>query len=428
MDAPQDTVNPISDPHGSSSSFSSAASSPSYPPVAAQNISSLVPVKLSQENYLLWKELFLPVLQSYDMLSIIDGSEPCPPQYLTTQEDSLTSTTNPAFVQWIKRDRHCKIWINSSLYENILLYTVGSSTSRELWLTLEKRFSATTRSHLLQLKAKIQNPKKGSLSMVEYLQLVKDTAISLAAAGSPLDDIDFVAHVLSGLPSDYDSFATSIRVWSEPITSDELHALLLSEEIALSSRLSSFSKPTTHVFQTSLSSQPQISKTNSNNRYSNQARPFSNSSHPNPNPNSRNPQQPFRFSKPQHTSHHNPNHNPITPTIILTPLDHFFRPKNYSTPRIVCQICNKPGHGAPHEKIVLTAPIKATFPLPTFHPLTPQLPFTHLPHTPPQTHLPLLLGMLILEPQITSLMTSTTSLFILHTLVQRKSMLPTVTA
>ncbi|CAL2245698.1 unnamed protein product [Prunus armeniaca] len=109
MDAPQDTINPFFDPHGSSSSSSSTASSPPYPPVVAQNISSLVPVKLSQENYLLWKELFLPVLQTYDLLSIIDGSELCPPQYLTTQEGSLTSTTNLAFVQWIKQDRHCKI-------------------------------------------------------------------------------------------------------------------------------------------------------------------------------------------------------------------------------------------------------------------------------------------------------------------------------
>ncbi|CAB4263774.1 unnamed protein product [Prunus armeniaca] len=238
------------------------------------------------------------------MLSIIDGSEPCPPQYLPIQEGSLTSTTNPEFVQWMKQD-------------------------------------------------------------------LKGTADSLAATGSPLDDIDFVAHVLNGLPSDYDSFATSIRVRSEPITSEELHALLLSEEFAFSSRLSSFSEPTSHAFQTSLSSQPHLSKTNSNNRYSNQARSFSNSSHPNPNPNSRNPQHPFRFSRPQHTSHPNPNHN-------LNPTRSFFRPNNYFTPRIVCQICNKPDHGALTCKNRLNSSYQGHFPSPNLspsHSTTPSYPF-----------------------------------------------------
>lgn len=61
-------------------------------------------------------------------------------------------------------------------------------------LNLESRFGGISRSHLLQLKAKLQNLKKGALSVSDYLQLVKQTSDALAAAGAPRDDLDFVAH------------------------------------------------------------------------------------------------------------------------------------------------------------------------------------------------------------------------------------------
>ncbi|KAM1830426.1 hypothetical protein ACFX14_023126 [Malus domestica] len=87
----------------------------------------------------------------------------------------------------VKKDRTCKIWINASLFEAILPYTVGSTTARTLWLNLENRFGGISRSHLLQLKASEQ-----------------------------LDDLDFVAYTLNSLPSDCNAFATLIRVRSDP--------------------------------------------------------------------------------------------------------------------------------------------------------------------------------------------------------------------
>ncbi|CAL9020358.1 unnamed protein product [Prunus brigantina] len=101
---------------------------------------------------------------------------------------------------WNKKDLSCKIIINASLTESILPYTVGSNTDCDLWLNLEKRFSSTTKSHLFQLKTKIQTLKKGSLLIVEYLQLIKQTADALTVTSSPLAHTDFVAHVLNGLP------------------------------------------------------------------------------------------------------------------------------------------------------------------------------------------------------------------------------------
>lgn len=69
--------------------------------------------------------------------------------------------------------------------------------------------------------------------MLEYLQLIKHTADGIAAVGSSLDDRDFAAHVLNSLPSDYNAFATSIHVCATHVIPEELHGLLLSEELAM---------------------------------------------------------------------------------------------------------------------------------------------------------------------------------------------------
>lgn len=76
-------------------------------------------------------------------------------QYNPNPENPIRTIVNPDFLHWFKKDHTCKIWIHSSLFESILPYIVSSSTSRDLWLTFEKRFVTITRSHLLQLKARI---------------------------------------------------------------------------------------------------------------------------------------------------------------------------------------------------------------------------------------------------------------------------------
>lgn len=94
------------------------------------------------------------MLQTYDMLGIIDGTEPYPSQFISSPDNTLTP--NPAFTHWTKKDLTFKIWINSALSDSVLPYTIGATSSPDLWLNLEKRFAALTRSHLLQLKARLQ--------------------------------------------------------------------------------------------------------------------------------------------------------------------------------------------------------------------------------------------------------------------------------
>lgn len=81
--------------------------------------------------------------------------------------------------------------------------------------------------------ARHQTNKKGSTTIIDYVKKIKHISGSLAAVLNPVDEEDLIIHTLNGLPPDYAAFRTSIRTWSSPISIEELHVLLLCEELSL---------------------------------------------------------------------------------------------------------------------------------------------------------------------------------------------------
>ncbi|KAF5467872.1 hypothetical protein F2P56_012083 [Juglans regia] len=81
------------------------------------NITSLVFVRLDGANYLNWTTQFVPILRSHDLMSIVDGSEPCPSQVVTDNEGKPTSVINTDYLLWQKKDQFILAWINDTLTE-----------------------------------------------------------------------------------------------------------------------------------------------------------------------------------------------------------------------------------------------------------------------------------------------------------------------
>ncbi|KAF6138184.1 hypothetical protein GIB67_011024 [Kingdonia uniflora] len=105
----------------------------------------------------------------------------------------------------------------------------------------------------MQLKSRLLSLKKNNDSITDCLHNIKLIVDSLAASGSLIDDEDVVFHILNGLPSEFDAFATFIMVRSTLITTDDLHGLLLSEELSIDtqSKFSIQSESTTQAFTAS---------------------------------------------------------------------------------------------------------------------------------------------------------------------------------
>ncbi|KAJ8618297.1 hypothetical protein MRB53_014483 [Persea americana] len=70
--------------------------------------------------------------------------------------------------------------------------------------------------------------------MQEYLHQLKVIADQLATCGAPVSEEDLILYTLSGLPSMYRPFQTSIRTRSrhDPVSLEELHTLLVCEKLS----------------------------------------------------------------------------------------------------------------------------------------------------------------------------------------------------
>ncbi|KAM1865488.1 hypothetical protein ACFX13_008448 [Malus domestica] len=97
--------------------------------ITIQNIRSMVPIKLTTTNYLTWSALFALIFRRYNLTGHIDESMVAPPQFL---DSSGNRTFNPEFVSWYENDQNILIWINYTLSESLIPYTVGVNSAREL--------------------------------------------------------------------------------------------------------------------------------------------------------------------------------------------------------------------------------------------------------------------------------------------------------
>ena len=143
------------------------------------------------------------ILRRYKLVGIIDGTESCLSPLLPDR------SLNPAFELWYEKDQNLFIWLNFTLSEEIIPFTVGVSSSRDLWIKLEQRFGGVSGAHIHQLRYRLQTVQKGSQSVSEYMQQNKEISYSLAAAGAAVPDCDLIAAILHGLPEEFESFINS---------------------------------------------------------------------------------------------------------------------------------------------------------------------------------------------------------------------------
>lgn len=127
----------------------SSVSANRYSSYLVPNIASLVSMKLENHNYLLWRSQFLPVLRAHGMLGFVDGSNPCPDEFIASSSNQVLKEVNPLFPTWIQQDQVVLRLINATLSEGVLAHIVGLQTSRDVWLALERRFASLSRSHII---------------------------------------------------------------------------------------------------------------------------------------------------------------------------------------------------------------------------------------------------------------------------------------
>ncbi|KAJ8636605.1 hypothetical protein MRB53_010872 [Persea americana] len=105
-------------------------------------------------------------------------------------------------------------WINATLLDSALPYIFRMNTAKEAWDSLEIRYASLSRSHVIELKKRLQHVKKGSSTIQDYLRQVKVLSDQLATYGAPVIEDDLIIHTLAGPPPIYHPFQTSIQTHS----------------------------------------------------------------------------------------------------------------------------------------------------------------------------------------------------------------------
>uniref|UniRef100_A0A2N9FGA9 Retrotransposon Copia-like N-terminal domain-containing protein n=1 Tax=Fagus sylvatica TaxID=28930 RepID=A0A2N9FGA9_FAGSY len=183
----------------SSSYITSVFSNPTDShPTSLIAVHHLITIKLTRENYLLWKPQVVPYLRGQHLFKFVDGSHLSPPSVIIAQSSGATTIlVNPEFTQW-------------QLQDQIVLSALISSFSKKLF-TL----------------------RKGGSSIADYFHTFTGLADTLAAIDQPLLEFQLVSFLLVGLGLEYDTFVISIQQRSEPVTLDYLYSHLLNHEICL---------------------------------------------------------------------------------------------------------------------------------------------------------------------------------------------------
>ncbi|XP_062014890.1 uncharacterized protein LOC133731538 [Rosa rugosa] len=196
------------------------------------NFYNLITVRLDDSNYVLWKFLVETMFSGCGLIRYIDGSFPRPPQYIVIEEGGVTSDMTKEYMDWVQNDSSVMFILVATLSSDALSFIVGSKTSREIWCRLKKRYVDDSVYNIMNLKASLYNIQKGSDSIDKYLLQVKSICDQLATMGVYMADEDIVDSVLHGLPLEFATIKTIIRIktLSSSVSMEELRSLLLIAE------------------------------------------------------------------------------------------------------------------------------------------------------------------------------------------------------
>ncbi|KAI5335768.1 hypothetical protein L3X38_025902 [Prunus dulcis] len=123
--------------------------------------------------------------------------------------------------------------ITATLSPSAILCVIGCSTFNATWVNLRKRFASVNKASIFQLKRDLHNIKKGSETIDQYLQKIKDVRDQLSAVGFEILDDDTVILALKGLPSEYNTVKAVIRGRDHGISLKDLRSQLKVEEATI---------------------------------------------------------------------------------------------------------------------------------------------------------------------------------------------------
>ena len=226
------------------------AISPQISAISINPLGLVVSLKLTRDNFLLWRMQILPVLAAYE---VTDHIEKDPPEMSSLGKDGQTCI-NPAYKTWFKTDKVVLAIINSSLTESSMPIVVGKETAKEAWDAITQNFASKLQSRMMKLQKKLHNLRKNSMPVEAYVQTVRTLGDELRANGSNINMHDLSFALLRGLDQQYNAFYASTSQLLHTLTFDDVVANFITFDSHLARQNNNHTTgefpPSTHFTQT----------------------------------------------------------------------------------------------------------------------------------------------------------------------------------
>ncbi|KAH9793854.1 subtilisin-like protease SBT5.3 [Citrus sinensis] len=122
---------------------------------------NLISIKLSSNNYLLWRSQVLPLISNLGLNNHIPDDSP--PQTIFSNGKSIT---NLDLAVWAHNNGLLLTWLRGMMMEDVLTLLVGGQTVKEVWLSIEENMLPATKEQESWLKGNLFSLKKGSLKLL----------------------------------------------------------------------------------------------------------------------------------------------------------------------------------------------------------------------------------------------------------------------
>ncbi|XP_021887737.1 uncharacterized protein LOC110807027 [Carica papaya] len=167
-------------------------------------------------------------------MGLINGSKLAPSETVTNG-DPPTTTANPAYFAWFRKDQMFFSWLLPSPSDEIFPYLIGLPYSFSVLSALENAFGSVSQNRQLQLHIKLQDLKHNDLSISQLLYKAKALADELAFVGRQPFPAEFNAIIYCNIGHKFHGIIIALNIKPEPVPFHELHGQLLAHEILIKS-------------------------------------------------------------------------------------------------------------------------------------------------------------------------------------------------
>lgn len=200
----------------------------------------LITVTLDDSNFLLWKFQLEMAIKGYGLQKFIDPETKIPPQVAANQEGQITANTD--FLIYSRQDSLLCSWILSSISPNLLSSVIGCKTSLEVWNAIHQNFNSQAAARIMSYKRQLQNIRKESMNVREYLSKIKNLCDLLESSGHKVNETEHVLNILNGLGEEFEAIVAVISSRETTPSVQYVSSILLAHEGRLEQKNSATSE------------------------------------------------------------------------------------------------------------------------------------------------------------------------------------------